>query len=94
MLQLSKAIGVPLTPVTYRGGAALATDVIGNHVPIGTDALASQLELHRSGKLRILGVTGCLLCCIRVRGDTEGGGREAGDGPSHRYPQPASARTT
>lgn len=58
ILQLSKAIGVPLTAVTYRGGAALATDIIGDHVPIGTDALASQLELHRSGKLRILGVAG------------------------------------
>jgi len=58
VLQLSKAIGVPLTAVTYRGGAPLATDIIGDHVPIGTDALASQLELHRSGKLRILGVAG------------------------------------
>ena len=58
VLQLSKAIGVPLAAVTYRGGAPLATDIIGDHVPIGTDALASQLELHRSGKLRILGVAG------------------------------------
>ncbi len=58
VLQLSKAIGVPLTPVTYRGGAPLATDIIGAHVPLGADALASQLELHRSGKLRILGVAG------------------------------------
>jgi len=58
VLQLSKAVGVPLTPVTYKGGAPLATDIIGKHVPMGTDALASQLELHRSGKLRILGVAG------------------------------------
>jgi tripartite-type tricarboxylate transporter receptor subunit TctC len=58
VLQLSKAIGVPLTAVTYRGGAPLATDIIGDHVPLGVDALASQLELHRSGKLRILGVAG------------------------------------
>jgi tripartite-type tricarboxylate transporter receptor subunit TctC len=58
VLQLSKAIGVPLTPVIYRGGAPLATDIIGAHVPLGADALASQLELHRSGKLRILGVAG------------------------------------
>jgi len=58
VLQLSKAVGVPLTPVSYKGGAPLATDIIGNHVPMGADALASQLELHRSGKLRILGVAG------------------------------------
>ncbi|BEP38216.1 tripartite tricarboxylate transporter substrate-binding protein (plasmid) [Variovorax sp. V59] len=58
VLQLSKAIGVPLAPVTYKGGAPLATDLIGGHVPFAADALASQLELHRAGKLRILGVAG------------------------------------
>jgi len=58
VLQLSKAIGVPLAPVTYKGGAPLATDIIGGHVPLAADALASQLELHRAGKLRILGVAG------------------------------------
>lgn len=58
VLGMSKAIGVPLNAVAYKGGAPLATDIIGGHVPIGTDALASQLELHRSGQLRILGVSG------------------------------------
>ncbi len=58
VLQLSKAIGVPLAPVTYKGGAPLATDIVGGHVPLSADALASQLELHRAGKLRILGVAG------------------------------------
>jgi len=58
VVQLSKAIGVPLAPVTYKGGAPLATDIVGGHVPLGTDALATQLELHRAGKLRILGVAG------------------------------------
>jgi len=108
VLQLSKAIGVPLTPVTYRGGAPLATDLIGDHVPIGTDALASQLELHcrdqaielaarRSNDqgvgLRRFRSRQRLVCCVRASGDAEGGGREAGDGPSRRHPQPASART-
>lgn len=58
VLQMAKAIDVPLTAVTYKGGAPLAADVVGGHVPISTDALASQLELHRGGKLRILGVAG------------------------------------
>lgn len=58
VLQLSKAIGVPLAPVTYKGGAPLATDLVGGHVPLSADALASQLELHRAGKLRVLGVAG------------------------------------
>lgn len=58
VLQLSKAIGVPLAPVTYKGGAPLATDLVGGHIPLSADALASQLELHRAGKLRVLGVAG------------------------------------
>ena len=29
-----------------------------SELPIGTDALASQLELHRAGKVRILAVSG------------------------------------
>jgi tripartite-type tricarboxylate transporter receptor subunit TctC len=58
ILALSKSIGLPLRPVAYKGGAPLATDIIGGHIPVGTDALASQLELHRGGKLRILGVSG------------------------------------
>lgn len=58
VLAMGKSIGVPLSPVPYKGGAPLATDIIGGHVPAGTDALASQLELHRAGKLRILGISG------------------------------------
>jgi tripartite-type tricarboxylate transporter receptor subunit TctC len=58
VLGMGKTIGVPLNPVPYKGGAPLATDLVGGHVPLSTDALASQLELHRAGKLRILAVTG------------------------------------
>lgn len=58
ILAMSKTIGVPLNPVAYKGGAPLATDLVGGHVPIGTDALASQLELHRAGRVRILAVSG------------------------------------
>lgn len=58
ILALGAAIGTQLTPVPYKGGAALVTDLVGGHVPLGTDALASQLELHRSGKVRILAVSG------------------------------------
>ena len=58
VLGLGRTIGVPLNPVPYKGGAALVTDLIGGHVPLSTDALASQLELHRAGKVRILAVSG------------------------------------
>lgn len=58
VLGMGKSIGVPLKPVPYKGGAPLATDVVGGHVPLSADALGSQLELHRGGKLRILAVSG------------------------------------
>ncbi|SDE69023.1 Tripartite-type tricarboxylate transporter, receptor component TctC [Variovorax sp. CF079] len=58
VLKMAQETGVDLQPVTYKGGAPLATDIMGGHIPLGADALASQLELHRSGKLRILAVTG------------------------------------
>ena len=58
VLGMAREIGVPLTPVPYKGGAPLVTDLVGGHVPLSTDALASQLELHRSGKVRILAVSG------------------------------------
>jgi tripartite-type tricarboxylate transporter receptor subunit TctC len=58
ILGMGKTAGVPLKPVAYKGGAPLVTDLVGGHVPLGTDALASQLELHRAGRVRILAVSG------------------------------------
>ncbi len=58
ILGMAKTAGVPLNPVAYKGGAPLVADLIGGHVPLSTDALASQLELHRGGKVRILAVSG------------------------------------
>ncbi len=55
---MGRELGLPLTPIPYKGGAPLVTDLVGGHVPLSTDALASQLELHRSGKVRILAVSG------------------------------------
>ncbi|OUM03678.1 tripartite tricarboxylate transporter substrate-binding protein [Variovorax sp. JS1663] len=58
VLGMGKSINVPLKPVAYKGGAPLVTDLVGGHVPLAMDALASQLELHRGGKVRILAVSG------------------------------------
>jgi tripartite-type tricarboxylate transporter receptor subunit TctC len=55
---MARSIGVPLRPVAYKGGAPLASDLVGGHIPLATDAMASELELHRGGKLRILAVSG------------------------------------
>jgi tripartite-type tricarboxylate transporter receptor subunit TctC len=58
VLGMARELGIPLTTVPYKGGAALVTDLVGGHVSLSTDALASQLELHRSGRVRILAVSG------------------------------------
>lgn len=58
ILSLAKESGATLNAVSYRGGAPLVTDLIGGHIPAATDALASHLELHRAGKVRILAVAG------------------------------------
>ena len=58
VIGMAKTVGVPLTPVAYKGGAPLVTDLVGGHVPLSADALASQMELHRGGKVRILAVSG------------------------------------
>jgi tripartite-type tricarboxylate transporter receptor subunit TctC len=58
VLGMARELGIALTPVPYKGGAALVTDLVGGHVSLSTDALASQLELHRSSRVRILAVSG------------------------------------
>jgi tripartite-type tricarboxylate transporter receptor subunit TctC len=58
VLGMGRELGLTLTPVPYKGGAPLVTDLVGGHVPLSSDALASQMELHRSGKVRILAVSG------------------------------------
>jgi tripartite-type tricarboxylate transporter receptor subunit TctC len=58
VLSLAREAGLPLSAVSYRGGAPLVTDLIGGHIPAAADALAAHLELHRTGKVRILAVAG------------------------------------
>ena len=49
ILGMAKSVGVPLKPVAYKGGAPLVTDLVGGHVPLSTDALAS-LKLVEAAK--------------------------------------------
>ena len=55
-VMLGQAIGVELTHVPYQGGAPLNNDIMGGQIPAGIDTLA--VELHKSGKLRMLAVSG------------------------------------
>ncbi|RZL65075.1 MAG: hypothetical protein EOP81_05935 [Variovorax sp.] len=58
-LMLGEKIGVPMTPVPYQGGAPMLAAVAGGQVSAGMNAVASDmLEMHRSGRTRIVAVTG------------------------------------
>ncbi|MDQ8729221.1 tripartite tricarboxylate transporter substrate-binding protein [Bradyrhizobium sp. LHD-71] len=54
---LRKTTGADIRLVAYRGGQPLLTDLIGNHVSAGQSVLSDYLDSHRSGLVRILGVT-------------------------------------
>ena len=53
---LARGAGVDLVHVPFNGGAPLITALVGNQVTAGIDVVAEQVELHKSGKLRILAV--------------------------------------
>ena len=50
--------GVELVHVPFSGGAPLINALVGNQVTAGIDVIAEQVELHRSGKLRVLATSG------------------------------------
>ena len=49
---------VQMTHVPYRGGAAMATDLIGGRVQVGIDVMTGVLPHVRSGAMRALAVAG------------------------------------
>lgn len=54
---LSKASGMEMTHVPYRGAAPAVNDVLGNQVPIGIVGLPPVVAHVKSGKLKLLAVT-------------------------------------
>src|SRR5207248_7453835 len=52
--------GTPdIVHVPYRGTGPLIADLAGGQVPMGVPGVTGQvIELHRSGKMRVLAVTG------------------------------------
>jgi tripartite-type tricarboxylate transporter receptor subunit TctC len=54
---LNRAAGIELLHVGYKGSGPALADVMGNHVPLMFDGLATSLPLLRSGKLKALAVS-------------------------------------
>ncbi len=50
--------GADLTHVPFQGGGPANTALLGGHIQYKFDVVTETAELHRAGKVRILGVTG------------------------------------
>lgn len=53
-IMLGRAVGVDMVHVAYRGGAPMLTDLMGGQITCGFDTHIELIELHKSGKIRIL----------------------------------------
>src|SRR5215468_10801359 len=56
-VMFEQATGAKLLHVPYRGTAPAINDLMGGHVDIFFNELATSMELHKAGKARILAVT-------------------------------------
>jgi len=54
----AKGANLDLVHVPYNGGAPLMNGVMGDQVTAGIDTTVEMIELHRTGKIRILGTSG------------------------------------
>ncbi|MBN8508694.1 MAG: hypothetical protein J0L57_08800, partial [Burkholderiales bacterium] len=57
-LLLARASGVDLTHLPYNGGVQAAADLTGGRLACTLDAMSTLIGWHRSGRLRILAVSG------------------------------------
>jgi tripartite-type tricarboxylate transporter receptor subunit TctC len=57
-LMVGKDIGVELLHVPFQGGPPLLTALVGGQVSAGVNTLTDMLEMHKSGRVRILAIPG------------------------------------
>lgn len=57
-VMLSKGTGVELLHVPFNGSAPIKTAIVGGQIASEVDTLPDLVELHRGGKIRVLGVSG------------------------------------
>ncbi len=57
-IMLSDAAGIKLTHVPFQGGAPAMQALVGGHVSYVMDTLTESLELHKSGRAKVIAVSG------------------------------------
>jgi tripartite-type tricarboxylate transporter receptor subunit TctC len=55
-IAFSRATGLQMNPVHYKGGSPPMADLAGGHLPVLCNGLSDMLEMHRAGKVRVLAV--------------------------------------
>ena len=55
---IERSAGINLVHVPYNGGGPLMNAVMGNQVSSGIDTLVDQIELHRTGRIRLIATSG------------------------------------
>ena len=55
---MEQSSGIALNHVPFQGGAPANNALLGGHIDYKFDVVSETAELHRSGKVRIIGVTG------------------------------------
>ncbi|MDM0110816.1 tripartite tricarboxylate transporter substrate binding protein [Variovorax sp. J22R133] len=56
-LQLNKAAGMDMTHVGYKGSTPALTDVMGGHIPLMFDGIATSLPMIKTGKIKAFAVS-------------------------------------
>jgi len=57
-VMLSRASGVALSPVHYKGGAPALQDLLGGQIPASVNPIGEVLPHVKSGRIRVLATTG------------------------------------
>jgi len=55
--RLEAVLGIPMTRVPYRGGAAVVKDLVGGHLPFAVITVADAVPQHQAGTVRILAIS-------------------------------------
>ena len=57
-VMIAKSAGLDLVHIPYNGGGPMMNALMGDQLSAGIDTLAEQVELHKTGRVRILATTG------------------------------------